>query len=643
MISRAVWVQIVGDARLARMAKRQFDSKYLLRPRRGVIADRNSEPLAVNLEVKSLAVNPQKITNAKTLTRLLARALDLPAAKIAEKLASKREFAWLKRHLSEHELNRLTKAGVLDSSGDLIQGLWMVRENKRVYPHGELAAQILGDVDLDSEGLEGVELWQNQKLRGSNISVSGTKDALGRPTFLDTEAAKNLKDGDKIDLTLDSTLQFSVEQSLRQSIARTGSRAGTVMVMDSMSGEMLAIANYPGFDPNRKDSLVTSRRNRAVTDGYEPGSTVKPLLLAIAFQNGSKLTDQIYAEEGSFSVQGKKISEAEAHEKFGWITLKKLIQVSSNVGAAKLALKLGADKFYNGLVAFGLGGRSGLGFPGEIQGRIQPKKKWTPLTTANIGFGQGILVTPIQMLRAYAALSNGGFLVEPSLLRNSQEAEQKNPPKRILSTKTVQGVTEALLTVTTMGGTGVKASVDGYDIAGKTGTAQMVDPSSGKYSRSHYNASFIGYPVGTSEKVVIFVSLDSPRGVYYASETAAPLFREVFQAVATRLSMPAKQLPELTQQKTDETEPVTDRIRWSLAKSLNSSSQLQWESSTKEGKSYWKMPLLKGLSVREAFLLFRGHNFSFQVQGQGLVRTQIPEPGTKVSEGQTVRLQLSSP
>lgn len=640
VIGRAAYVQLGHDPRLEQLSRRQFQSRFLVRPRRGNILDRNGEALAVNVEIKSLAANPSKVTNKKTLARLISRATDLPYSKVLQKLGEKREFVWIKRHVPDGELDHFKKWQLIGPDGDLVPGLWLVKESKRVYPHNELAAHVLGDVNLDSEGLEGVELWQNEKLRGKVISVSAVKDALGRPTFLDAVAARDIQDGENSTLTIDASLQFAVEHELRSAVQKHNARGGSVIVMNAVNGEILAMANQPSFNPNAGRENPEARRNRALTDGYEPGSTLKAVLLAGALANGMKLTDQLYGGDGELRVQGRRISEAEAHEKFAWLSLKKMIQVSSNVVAARLALKLGADKYWETLQSFGFGRRSGAGFPGEIPGRVPARKSWSPLSLATIGFGQGVLVTPLQMTRAYATFLNGGWLVQPRLLKTPLEGAQAQPPQRILDQKTADAVLEALRETTHEGGTAVKARLEGYEVAGKTGTAQVVDPVSKTYSRSRYIASFIGYAVGVDPKIVIFASLDEPRGVYYASETAAPLFREVLNAVAGRFGMPAK--PDsarriLAQQAAPAPSPAQqavpdDRLHISQAK-------VEWAGGG-NGVMRWKMPQLRGLTPREALQALKGHAFEVEIRGSGLIRQQIPEPGKTLAEGDTIKLSL---
>ena len=645
VLTRAVFLQILRNTQLESVARRQFQSKVLLRPRRGTIQDRNGEPLAVNLDTNSLAANPLRIKQKRTMAHLLARAAEVPYSKVLEKLNEKKEFVWIKRHISDAELNRFKKWQIIGADGDLMTGLWLVKENQRTYPHHELAGHILGSVNVDSEGIEGTELWLNDRLTGKVVAVSAIKDALGRPTFIDALAAKDMRDGEPVSLTIDASLQFAVEQELRNAVLRTGARAGSAIVMNAENGEILAMANDPYFDPNHKGGPSESRRNRTFTDGFEPGSIMKPVLIASALLHGMKLTDQVWGERGHWTLSGKKISEAEAKEKFEWINLKDILKYSSNIGAAKVALKLGPDNYYNMLHSFGFGMRTDTGFPGEISGQLPPRRKWRPLTTANIGFGQGILVTPIQMIRAYAALLNGGWLVQPTLLQNSAEAGvhvKRIPPKKILTRKVCEEVIEALETVTQAGGTGVKAQLDGYRVAGKTGTAQVVDPVTGTYSRSRYFSSFVGFPVGVEPKIVIFTGLDAPHGIYFASETAAPLFKNVLQVVANRFSLPT--IPELTPAQpllTDSKQ--ADTLQVSAAHPASQDLSLRWQGKTPDGTLLWEMPVLTGLTPREAFRLLQGHRFQLEVHGVGVIRNQSPGEGKAIADGGLVRLTLVEP
>lgn len=630
---RAAYIQIIRDPRLEDLSKRQFQSKVLVQARRGLILDRNNEPLAINTEIASLAANPKKIQNRKLLARLLSKALGIPVPQLLEKLKeSKRDFVWIKRHIPDEKIEQFKKWGITESSGQLLPGLWLVKENIRRYPHGELAAQTVGTVNLDNEGTEGVELWKNSRLEGKVVSMRAIRDALGRPTLYDASAIEDAKDGESIQLTLDASLQFSVEEALKTSLEKTKARAGSVIVMDAIHGDILALANAPTFDPNNRGAPHDAKRNRGLTDGFEPGSTLKPIILATALSNGWKITDKIHGENGSMKIQGRRISESEADEKFEWISLKKMIQVSSNVVAAKLAIKLGQEKVANGLRAFGFGGKTGIKFPGELSGWLPPAKKpWQPLTLATVGFGQGIMVTPMQVIRSYASFLNGGYLVEPKLVKNENPGEEAAAPKRVMAPEVAAAVVEALKTVAEPDGTGKRAALEGYVVAGKTGTAQTVDPKTKRYSSSRYLSSFVGFAVGVEPKIVILTLLDDPRGIYYASETAAPLFHDVLNAVVTRFGIPMKR-----------ESIVVSQAHPAPMMKIEPSSKLELQGTAPDGRLVFKMPDLRGLTIREALQTLQGYSFHIDAGGNGWLKSQSPEPGTKVSENDRIRLRFDS-
>lgn len=660
VLGRAAIVQIKGDERLADLARKQFQSKVLVRPRRGLILDRNGEPFAVNLETRSLAANPQKLKGKHHVLGLISKVLSIPPSKLRAKLAEGREFVWIRRHIPEDVFAQFGRMGLMNpGTGELVEGLWLVKESQRVYPHGELAAQVLGSVNIDAEGLEGTEVWQNEKLRGKIASVNAIRDALGRPTFIDTDAAKNLKDGEPITLTLDASLQYSVEQELKESLAKTRAHSGSVIVMNAENGEILALASLPTFNPNSRGGPVANRRNRPLTDGYEPGSVIKPILMASALMHGWKPTDTVYGNQGNLIVQGRKISEAEAHEKFEWISLKKTITVSSNVASAKIALRLGGEKFTSTLKTMGLGTKTPIGFPGELGGWIPSSKGMQPLTLATMAFGQGLFVTPIQVARAYATFLNGGLFIQPKLLKEPPTLE-KIAQKRVLPRYVADRVVDALISVVEeKEGTGKEAALPGYRVGGKTGTSQVVDPRTRRYSATRYIASFAGFAVGVDPKLVIYTQLDGPQGVYYASATAAPLFQKVLAVVANRFGLPAnpKMLlaahPVAHPSGASSSLPVLDQLSMTQAavspelapavptpEIKPAPGPAVWEGAN-EGKILgWKMPTLKGFSAREVLQSLEGKDVKLKMLGFGNVKEQYPSPGAFVRPGERISLRL---
>ncbi|MBS1959740.1 MAG: hypothetical protein JST80_09735 [Bdellovibrionales bacterium] len=647
MLGRSTWIQIIGDPKLENLAKKQFESKMVMKPRRGLIVDRTGEPLAINLETSSLAGSPVKVLKSKTTLHLLARALGVTPKDLKKRLEGKKSFIWLERHLTDERMEKLKKNGIILPTGDMAEGLWIVKEMKRVYPHGDLAHSLLGTVNIDAEGLEGVELWKNNVLRGKSAQINVTKDALGRPALMSAGSNGNgsitTRDGDAVELSIDASLQYAIEESLNNSIMRTRAASGMVVAMDSNTGEILALAQGPSYGEHSK----AVKKVPALTDGYEPGSTFKPLILAEAIQQGVvHATDSLFGHYGKFKISNRTISEAEAHEKFGYISLKKMIEVSSNIVAAELALKIGPERLISSIRDLEFGKRTGTTFPGEINGWVPSQSKsLKPLTMATIGFGQSILVTPMQMIRGYAALANGGFLVEPTLLKRREN--EKIARREIFKSSTVQDVTSALLLVTEGDkGTGHKARVEGYKIAGKTGTAQTVDPKTKKYSTSRYIASFIGFPVGTKTPVVVLALLDHPKGVYYAGETAAPLFSEVMRQVVSRFSIPATEkvvnpLVENKKEKPAKIEPVGGMEAVQITQSSAEVAAESARSAREVNFDHPVMPSLMGLTPQEAMESLRPFSPQIQIKGFGLIQKQEPQSGAILSPNVHVTLYLS--
>lgn len=648
VVFRAFQIQMVGDARLARLIKRQFQSKILLQPQRGSIVDRHGEPLAINIEVSSLAAHPSKIRQPKRFSRDLAKILRTGVPSLYEKMKSGKNFIWLKRHLSDSELRQLQKWILKE---DLRDAFFFVKEKQRMYPHGKLAAPVLGMVNVDSEGIEGIEYWLDAQLRGRQTKMQTTPDGLRRSAFLDVTAANDLQDGDPVALTIDAPLQFAVEKELKEALQKTSARSASALVMDAETGEILVMAQEPGFDPNLRTGPMHYRRNRLVTDGFEPGSTLKPILIAGALQQGWDSKQLVWGGWGQLDIRGMRISEAESTERFTWLSLRKIIEVSSNVGAAKVALKLGANKVLSILRKFGFAQKTALSFPGEISGYLPPAKNLQPHTLASLGFGQALLVTPLQVARAYASFLNGGLLVEPRLIQPTQNSKAPPPvlPKKILDPKVVQSVQEALVGATSESGTGSLARLPGYRVAGKTGTAQTVDSKTGKYSTGDYIASFAGFALDVNPKLVILVIIEAPQGVYYASHTAAPLFRQVLQAATNRYSIPSK--PELEEEYHLSQKRALAKIQLALKPSevssegsfKVSSDGLNWVAQLSGGKNSWKMPDFKHYSIREVLRLVQGHDFKVSVKGSGLVVSQKPAPSAIIDDGQEITLHCANP
>lgn len=676
IVGRAVQLQLATDPRLARMAERQFASKLTALPRRGHVFDRNGEGLAISLKVHSIFFRPEiakkELPRAerKRLAYNLARVLKMPAHLIATKLNSDRGFVWVKRQLTTEEERTIRDRGYLDY-GDAVG---LAEETKRFYPNRELGAHVLGSVNVDGQGLEGLELFYDGILTGERTRVQSSKDAMGRKIFRDDRGLMAFKDGQSLVLTIDKAVQYEAEKALRMAIEEHQARAGTVIVAESATGEILAMANYPTFNPNApKNSAADSRRNRAITDTYEPGSTFKPFVVGLALEKGKAPKTQVYCEHGSFKIGKHRISEAEAHEKYEWLTLGEILKYSSNVGAAKLSLELGATNLTQIMERLGVGHRTEIDLPGEAGGSFSPKGLDVAVRLANTGFGHGFTVTPLQMMTYYLTIANGGNWVQPKLVKAvlSEDPDSLERgairyrlghrfdtvrTKRIFSREIALELTQMLETVVQEKGTGVKAQLDDWPVAGKTGTAQKVDPETHRYSRAKHIASFAGFAPSRQPKLVALVVLDEPTKKFYAGETAAPAFREVMRASLLREQVPPvdngariQQLANRTsiQQVAQSMREAQATERLSASKKTPSPKTTPVKSAVESmaalapqhnGSSQIRLPDLRGLSIREALRSIGGQDLEIEIVGSGQLKEQFPPPESWLEPKAKVRL-----
>lgn len=479
---------------------------------RGMITDRLGEPLAISTPVDSLWINPQIFQATPRQLQQLADLLQLPVMDIQAKIKSsgKREFLYLKRGMSP---NRAQSIAALH-----LPGVFFQREFRRFYPEGEVDAQLLGFTNIDDQGQEGLELAYNQWLRGVSGRKEVLKDRLGH-TISNITVLRQPKDGDDLALSIDQRIQYQAYFALKQAVEQSGASSGSVVVLDTRTGEVLAMANAPSFNPNMRKGHDASYRNRAITDVYEPGSTIKPFNLTLALTSG-KYTPQsmIDTRPGWMNVDGHIIRDTESN---GVINLTQLLQKSSNVGAAKVMLSLDPQNYWNILNAVGFGHSTGTAFPGEATGSLPFHRVWRRTAIATLAFGYGIAITPLQLAQAYAVLANDGLKRQLSLLRINQ------PPlaKRVLNADAVKQVVQMMETVVAPGGTGVRARVAGYRVAGKTGTAYMMGP--GGYDKHRFVASFVGFAPVSNPRLVVAVVMKGLTKHYYGGEVPAPVFAKV--------------------------------------------------------------------------------------------------------------------
>jgi cell division protein FtsI (penicillin-binding protein 3) len=530
---RLVWIQGVRSKDYAAAAESQRMKNIELSPRRGTIYDREGEPLAVSIESKTIFVSPRQIDDKVGTARQLARVLGGSARDYYSKIATDSGFAYLARKVD------LAQARELE---DLkLKGVGFEDDFKRMYPAGDLACQTLGFVGVDDSGLAGIELEYDSILAGKPGFIIGERDPKMRPIPGGVQKVIDPVHGHDIVLTIDKDIQYQSQVALNKAVKQYKAKSGSVIVMDPRSGEILAVASYPGYNPNLYGKACASAiRNKPITDSYEPGSTLKCLTAAAAIEQGLFTPDSVLDLPPTLRVGDRVIHESHGRGAVRW-SLTDIVTESSNVGTVKIGLKLGEDGLYDSFSAFGLTEKPGVDFPGQAMGWLPPTDQWSASSIGNIPFGQGVSVTPMQLARAIGALANKGIMTTPHLLRavpQSPDAEVVWPTRRAVSASTASQMT-TMLTDVVKRGTGTAAAVKGFTVAGKTGTAQKARAGSRGYAEGSYVGSFIGYLPAEDPRLLICVTIDEPRAGYYGGTCAAPTFSKLAEFSVTHLKITA--------------------------------------------------------------------------------------------------------
>lgn len=532
-------VQVLGYTRYANKAKNMHQIEIELAPKRGDICDRNGNLLAISVPTPSVYADPQEIKDIDTAVVQLSRILKVDKKTLSERLSKDKRFVWVKRKITAEEKEKI--------SALKMQGINFLDEPSRFYPKGRLAVHVLGFVNIDSEGLEGIELIFDKYLKGQPGLRITEKDAKGKEILLWRNKETPPVDGYKIVLTIDEVIQYIVEEELDKAVETYHPKAAVSVVIDPETGEILAMANRPNYDGNKyKDADKDSMRNRTVTDFFEPGSVFKMYVASAALnEKVFKLTDTIFCENGAYAVPGGTLHD---HSSYGTLTFKQVVEKSSNIGMAKVGQRLGQDKTYKYLTDFGFGKITGVSLPGESPGMLHPTQKWTVMSITRIPMGQEVSATAMQLATATSAIANGGRLVKPLIVK--RVTDNQNRTVEEFSTSVVREVINkdasddikiALKGVVSREGTAFGAKVDGFSVAGKTGTAQKVI--NGTYSHEDFMASFIGFVPADKPRVVIAVVLDSPKPIYYGGVTAAPVFKNVAEKVLGYLNVEPEPAP----------------------------------------------------------------------------------------------------
>ncbi|MFH1436994.1 MAG: penicillin-binding protein [Pseudomonadota bacterium] len=523
--ARAWEIQIMKYDEYSRKAQGQQRHSAQLPASRGAILDRNGDELAISVLVPSIYANCEEVKDPHKTADVLAPILDMPKDNLAATLSKKRKFIWLKRRVSDQQAGRIEAAD--------LPGISITRESKRFYPHRRLASHVLGFGGYDAVGLEGLELIFNKELIGSRPVITGLRDANGRMIFSEGLSDESLSRENKLVLSIDKTIQSIAEEEINEYARLFEAKAASVVIIRPNTGEILAIANYPDFNPNLYWKFSPQeRRNRAITDRFEPGSTMKIFTMATALDSKTiKLTDTFFCHNGEYRLDDLVIRDSRKND---YLSPVQIIQRSSNIGITQIAFQTGKAKHYKMLRRFGFGAKTDVQFPGETAGFIRHYSQWYDVDFASISFGHGIGVSVLQLAMATAAIANGGKLLKPILVKKIVSSKGNTvmefKPKlvrEVIEKKTARILGKMMVSVTQEGGTGMEAAVQGFLVSGKTGTAQKPDTISGGYTKDSWIASFVGFVPTDDPQLAMAIVFDEPLIHYYGGVVAAPLFRKI--------------------------------------------------------------------------------------------------------------------
>ena len=644
VLARLTYVQLFSYSEYLGKAQRQQERIFEISPKRGTIYDRKGRELAVSLPMDSVFADPAEVSDPSMVAQLLARALDASAEDIETKIRAAKTPVRLGKKLSPETVQRIDDMN--------LRGVFFEKENRRVYPQHDLAAQVLGYVDTDEKGLDGIEASLNDQIRGVPGKMMVMADGKRRSYDRSGSAPDP---GGSVTLTIDETIQYIAEKELAAGIEETHARHGTVVVQNPDTGELLAVASWPTFDPNDAGKYSEDQLDdRAVNIPYEPGSVFKVLTMTAAIENHiTNPAELIDCQMGSIMVGSRLIHD---WKPFGVLSVGDILAHSSDVGSIKIALRLGAPRFRETVHDFGIGQLTGIPLPGERHGLLPEDNPWSLSSLASIAIGQEVSATPIQMVSAISAVANGGTYNRPTIVKDI-ESDKPGPvipgadPHRVTDEQTAEAVRGMMEGVVLLPyGTGKPARLDGYTAGGKSGTAQMIDPVTKRYSPTNYTASFVGIAPMSSPAVTILVVLDSPIGAHHGGEVAGPIFKRIAQQVLTYLAVPhdlsagtdmelaqktQKALQELAQKAAQQGTDDAERARFEAAVERQTGQTFSTGNSPTVA-----MPDFAGQSVRGVIEACSKLGLDPSLIGEGVALQQYPDPGTLVAAGGPVTVRF---
>jgi cell division protein FtsI (penicillin-binding protein 3) len=657
VVSSAWRVQVEDGPEWREMAEKQRQRRLHIEPKRGTVYDRNGAALAVSIEVPSASADVVEMLRGvdgaaaqdavlRDAAARLGQTLSLDAGEVYGKLAQRHRFVWIKRRITGDESRLLHDLSDPKKPGRPVRGIAIEGEGHRYYPARELAGPLLGFVAPDAQGKDGLELSLEEDLRGKVEDVRGLRDRTGRLIF-EGASDENTMQGSDVVLSIDEGIQHVAERELDAAMKTYETRGGSLVVVDPSTGELLAVASVPGYNPNDyTESDVDGRRDRAVTDRFEPGSVMKPFLIAGALASGTlKPTSLIDCEHGVYQIGGVTIHDTHVSD---LLTPTQVLAKSSNIGALKIGLQLGEPSLYAAYRRFGFGETSGIPLPGEASGVLRPQgRPWYEAETASASFGQGITVTALQLAMAMSAIADGGKLLEPILVKRVMDGRGNvvresgvHVRREAVPPGIARTVAEMLTAVTEEGGTAVEAAVPGFRVAGKTSTAQKVDPATGRYSADKYTAVFVGFVPVEHPRIVVAVVLDEPMIGRYGGDLAGPVFRRVSEATLRYLGV----TPSATPAKISGIVRAGDPADAMLASmKAPSPAPAPPEASSSPVVGGVKVPDATGMAAHDVVAAISKAGLVPQIEGSGRAVRQSPSPGSSAPKGSPVRVVFEPP
>jgi cell division protein FtsI (penicillin-binding protein 3) len=643
ILVRLVDLHVVKAAHYRERASRQHERQLEISPRRGAIRDRNGTDLAISIEVDSLYANPAEVEDARRTAGFLAPILGLPVETLEARLSGDGSFVWLKRKISAGQS--------ADIRARDLPGLHFQQESKRFYPNLQLASHVLGFVNLDNEGVGGLEYEYDQVIGGTPGTLLVQLDARKVPF---EGLQRSPTEGASLRTTLDTIIQHFVEEEIDRTIEETGAVGMSVIVMNPSTGAILAMANYPTYNPNQYTrSPETAWSNRAIKSVYEPGSTFKIATAAAVLEERLGTMDEIVdGQNGTIVVHGRRIRD---HKPFGLLSLAEVLQYSSNVGIIKFGTRLGDVRFASYIERFGFGQRTGIDLMGEERGLVRPASEWSGLSSSVISLGQELSATPIQILNLAAAVGNGGTMYRPFVVgrieRPDGQVDQTRPDGRRVMSEGTAALLGAALASAVTDGTGQAAAIPGYTSAGKTGTAQKFDASLGRYSETKHVASFAGYAPAVRPSIAAVIVIDEPNGPYHGGEVAAPVFGRLAAQILRHLEVrPDAPFPSPGYTEDNDARPPTLPVP--ARERADPAPAPEWEvlrasfpragSGVLDPASMVEVPDYTGLPLREVYADTAGLGLELLSSGSGIAVAQRPSPGELVMPGARIDVRFST-